>query len=407
MLRTIKDHLLLVFIIIAIFAGVIIAKTMPLEIVRGSYTLSLLIKDIIMFFLPFVIFSCISYSLVQEHKVSAKIFIIVILLICLSNFTSTIIAFILGKTLVTVASASPEYSFTQTHLEAFKIPKIIGLIGSEKGLFAGIAVGFIASFFHISWAINAIKKSYGFSLLFLNKFFTPFVPLFIMGFIAKSSYEGMLGQLISNNIISIIFILGSVWLYLLFVLYVASYARGFSKKHIIRNISVPVISAFSSMSSAATLPLSIKAAEKNVKHKGFAAMYIPTSVNIHLIGDSIIVPMLAIVLMHHLQGYTPSITEYLVFSAYFIMAKFAIATVPGGGIFIMLPVLEKVFNFSPEMGGIITTFYLLLDPMLAATNVAGNNLFCIILDKLLFKKPEHSQKENNAKTMDIIDARKN
>lgn len=387
MLHKIKDHILLLIIIFSIFLGIFIAKTQSVDIVRGAYTLSILIKDTIMVFLPFVIFSCISFSLVQEHKASVKILISVILLICVSNFISTMIAFSLGKVLIAAHSAPPQYSFAKVTLTPFdNIPVIRGLISNEKGLFAGVILGFLGTHFNIVPLKTLIKKSYSLSMLFLNKVFVPIVPIFILGFVAKLSYEGMLGQLIINNWYNILFILGSVIMYLVVILYVASYVSNQSKKKILKNISVPVISAFSAMSSTAALPLSIKAAEKNIKHKHFASMFMPTSVNIHLIGDSIMLPMLAIVLMHHLSGYSPSIGEYLVFSAYFIMAKFAIATVPGGGIFIMLPVLEKVFHFSPAMGGVITTFYLLLDPMLAATNVTGNNLFCIILDRILFKK---------------------
>jgi Na+/H+-dicarboxylate symporter len=393
MLHRVRDHLLLVFIVVAVIAGVIIAKTMPINIIRGAYSFSILIKDVIMVFLPFVIFSCISHSLIHEHKASIKILVSVVLLICVSNFISTMVAFILGKTLVVTHSVPPQYSFTNLSLEAFDIPVIRGFVSNEKGLFIGMILGLIASHFNVEFLNGVIRKSYKFSALFLNRIFVPLVPFFILGFVTKFSYEGLLEQLIANNLYNILFILGSVWVYLLMILYFSSYASGLSKKHIIRNISAPVISAFSSMSSTAAMPLSIKAAEKNINNKSFASMYIPTSVNIHLIGDSIIVPMLAIVLMHHLKGYTPPFAEYLIFSAYFIMAKFAIATVPGGGIFVMLPVLEKVFHFSPEMGGIITTFYLLLDPMLAATNVTGNNLFCIILDKILFRKSVENNKE--------------
>ncbi len=394
MLHRIKDHLLLVFIVIAVISGVFVAKTMPLEIVRGAYSFSILIKDIIMVFLPFVIFSCISHSLIHENRASIKILISVVLLICVSNFVSTMVAFILGKTLVVTHSVAPQYSFSNQALEAFNIPVIKGFVSNERGLFIGMIIGLIASHFNIEFLNVVIRKSYKVSALFLNRVFVPLVPFFILGFVTKFSYEGLLEQLIANNLYNILFILGSVWFYLLIILYVASYASDLNKKHILRNISAPVISAFSSMSSTAAMPLSIKAAEKNIKNKSFASMYIPTSVNIHLVGDSVIVPMLAIVLMHHLKGYTPSFSEYLIFSAYFIMAKFAIATVPGGGIFVMLPVLEKVFHFSPEMGGIITTFYLLLDPMLAATNVTGNNLFCIILDKVLFRKSVENNKEH-------------
>ena len=388
MLYKIKNHLLLLFILLAIFMGVTLSQTVSTSIVRGAYSISLMIKDSIMIFLPFVIFSCISHSLIQEQNTSIKILILIIVIICLSNFISTMVAFVLGKTIVAIHSVPPKYAFAKVILEPFNIPKIKGIVSNEKGLFAGITLGFIANKFDIKTLKSFINSSYKLSMLFLKKIFIPVVPLFILGFVAKFSYEGMLEQLIKHNLYNIILILCSIFGYLLFIFYIASSVTNHTKQYIIKNISIPVLSAFSAMSSTAALPLSISAAEKNIRNKNFASMYIPTSVNIHLIGDSIILPMLAIILMYHFNGHTPPLDQYLLFSAYFIISKFAIATVPGGGIFIMLPVLEQVFKFSPEMGAIITTFYLLLDPILAATNVTGNNLFCIILDKILFTKPQ-------------------
>ena len=390
MLKKVRDHYLLFFIIAAIACGSIAGNVLTTKTIATLFTASTAIKNVVMFFLPLIIFSCVSRALAHDQQSNLKTLIAVIILICLSNFISTMIAYGLSHIFIATKTIAPKYSFAGESLEPIMNISLPKIVSNEAGLLSGAFFGVIANKYNIQPIKTVINKCYSFSLLFLNKFFIPLVPIFILGFVAKLSYEGMLGQLFSKNWYYILVIICSLVCYLGLMAIFASRLSKINVAKILKDISIPVLSAFSTMSSTAALPLSIAAAEKNIKNKNFANMYMPASVNIHLIGDSIGVPILAMVLMQHFQGHVPSFDEYLIFSAYFIMAKFAIAAVPGGGIIVMLPILEKVFHFSPEMGAIITTFYILMDPVFTGSNVAGNNLLCIILDKLFYKQQKDS-----------------
>ena len=46
------------------------------------------------------------------------------------------------------------------------------------------------------------------------------------------------------------------------------------------------------------------------------------------------------------------------------------------------PVLEQHFGFSTEMLSMITAMYIIFDPVITGVNVAGNNAFAILFDKL-------------------------
>lgn len=61
----------------------------------------------------------------------------------------------------------------------------------------------------------------------------------------------------------------------------------------IKNMLLAVISAFSTMSSAAAMPLTIIGAEKSLRNKDIARTVIPATVNIHLIGDCFAIPIFA------------------------------------------------------------------------------------------------------------------
>lgn len=74
--------------------------------------------------------------------------------------------------------------------------------------------------------------------------------------------------------------------------------------------------------------------------------------------------------------------EYIIFSFYFVLAKFSVAAIPGGGIIVMLPILESHLCFQPEMMLMITTLYILFDPIITMINVLGNGAFAILINKI-------------------------
>jgi len=140
--------------------------------------------------------------------------------------------------------------------------------------------------------------------------------------------------------------------------------------------------ALSTMSSVATLPVTLEAAEKNTKNKAIAEIVIPAATNIHHVGDSIAVPIL-IAAVFAINGFDPmNYPTFLIFAAYYMVAKFGVASVPGGEIIVILPILEAHFGFTDSMGGLLTTLYILSDPFITVTNVLSNGAFAILMDKL-------------------------
>ena len=142
----------------------------------------------------------------------------------------------------------------------------------------------------------------------------------------------------------------------------------------------------STMSSMAALPLTIHAAELNTKDPKLSRALIPATVNVHLIGDSLAVPILALSLLFAFGYGVPDFPQYLIFSLYFVLAKFAVAAVPAGGIIVVLPVLEKHLHMKPELSAIMTTSYIIFDAIITSANVYGNGAFAILFSKLFHKK---------------------
>ncbi|WP_253305916.1 cation:dicarboxylate symporter family transporter [unidentified bacterial endosymbiont] len=115
-----------------------------------------------------------------------------------------------------------------------------------------------------------------------------------------------------------------------------------------------------------------KGTELNLNNKEIAGAVIPATVNIHLVGDCFAIPLFAYAVLKSFGMDEPSLLNYLIFSFYFVLAKFSVSAIPGGGIIVMLPILEKYLGFNTEMMSLITALYILFDPVITAANVLGN-----------------------------------
>jgi Na+/H+-dicarboxylate symporter len=62
---------------------------------------------------------------------------------------------------------------------------------------------------------------------------------------------------------------------------------------------------------------------------------------------------------------------------------FAASGVPGGGIVVMIPILNSQLGFTAEMVSIVMTIYFLLDSFGTGANVMGDGALVIIVNKML------------------------
>lgn len=122
--------------------------------------------------------------------------------------------------------------------------------------------------------------------------------------------------------------------------------------------------------------LLLREVKKNVKRHEIVSSVVPITASFHLVGDCFFIIILSMIIS---SGHT---TDYITFLLYFLLFKFAIVAVPAGGIVVMLPILEKYLQFSPEMLSLITALYIVFDPIITSANVMGNGAFVMIFTKL-------------------------
>lgn len=372
-----------VILVLVVCAALALGDFIPVGLQQGFYTFSLVIKEILVFLLPFIIFSLLFGSVVNlgGEEGTLKFIILLLVCVCCSNFLTTWVSYFIGSFVVENVDTVSKVAESTRELNPLLDFKLPNLIKNEYALLSAVVFGILFSHFR-SKDNNFANKLSAFATRFLNKTFIPIVPLFVLGFVLKLNYDGVLASILKNFLLIFGLVLGSQIIYILFLFGLSSNFNLRTWWFRVKNTLPAFITGFSTMSSAATLPITLMAAEKNTHNPTLSRVVIPATVNIHLIGDCIAIPMFALAILNAFGMPLPSVDQYLIFSLFFVVAKFAVAAVPAGGIIVMLPILQQYLGFNSEMLPIITALYILFDSFITGMNVAGNSAFAVIFNKI-------------------------
>ncbi len=387
MFRKMPFILLAIILLCVLFEG-----WLPQSLKSSLFAVSLTIKSLIIFALPFVIFMLLFKTLAKLASNATKIILLVLALVCCSNFISTMISYQVGSAIynMDITIALPKDIVGLEPAWSFSLPK---LIANDTAMFAGLILGILFSLWNASLA-ERISGYFDKIVDMTLRVIICLIPFFIAGFVVKLVHDKVMENIVREYIWIFMLVALAQFTYIAF-LYMAS--NQFKWKGFINSISsmLPAgIAGFGSMSSAAAMPLTLVGAEKNTKNPLLTRLVIPATVNIHLIGDRFAIPIFAIAIMKNFGIAEPTFLTYLVFAFYFVLAKFSVAAIPGGGILVMLPILETHLGFNAEMASLITALYILFDPIITCANVLGNGAFAMIVNNLQGKLSALSHSPN-------------
>lgn len=379
-----KSQYRLPFAMIMIFFFVfVLGGITPVVIKQFFYSVSLTVKEVIVFLLPAIIFSFLFFSLISL-KQKAFVFIVMLLTsVAISNFTAIMTGYSVGITALPYISPNLSDGSIEaarlTSLWTLSVPRIIT---NEPAMIAGILLGLFFAIRPSKKAEKFASKMNNICISFLKKCFLPILPLFILGFVFKLEHEKLLDQVLGvySPVLFVVVCTQISYIALLFML-----ASGFRIKTFLRyieNIIPATLTGFSTISSAATLPVTMIASEKNLNDAKFARMITPATCNIHTLGSALGLTILALATIMAFNKPLPELSSFLQFAAYYTLAKFAVAGIPGGVVIVVTPLLEAYLGFTPDMIGLITALYLLFDPFGTATNVTCNGAFALLFSKI-------------------------
>lgn len=368
---------------LVLFLYILTARVLPLQAHQAFYTLSLFIKDLLMWLMPLTVCFFIAHSVCSFERKAPLFVMILVLFEGLSNLSSVWYAFFCAQSVADYLpslEASPFSShFTVLWRLPFNRPE---MWSAEKGALVGLFLGCINAFSKNHVFIQKIQLGKEMIEWLLTRVFSRLIPLFILGFAAHMYQTNLLYHAFTHYALLILWLILFLSLYLfgLFAL-----GAGVSRQAILRNIKnlLPAGGiALTSSCSLSTMPWTIEGTAKNLKNPNLAQAIIPATTNIQQIGDCVANAFLCFLIYKHFYGHGPDVITWVHFSLVFVLARFATAAVIGGAIFIMLPLYETYLNFNADMIAIILALNVILDPLITSTNVVANGALCKVFERV-------------------------
>ncbi len=374
-------------IVVAMVAAFFLSSQLDSNTVSIFYTISFVLKDVLMLLLPFVVFSYLCSAILSLRGQALLMVAGIFGLVIFANMINVFVAYGVAQSLLGFLKpiCLDGACANDKIMALWRIP-LPTFLSSDKAMLLGLAVGLSGSLTKSNMIVNIVSTIKTWATLALNIAFIPFLPVYVFGFVLKIGFEGSLSTLATAYAPVFFLSLFTIQAYLFFWYAVGCNGNLKETFRAICNMFPAWLTGFSTMSSAAALPVTLKCVEKNTRNAQLTNFVVPATANVHMVGDGINVTLTSLALLVMSGTPLPSFTAFLAYVGAYVVTKFSGSGVPGGGMIILLPVVEKHLGLSSELCSLVATLYILQDSLMTASNVAGNGALALIANKLFAKK---------------------
>jgi len=370
-------------LIAGIVAGILIGLYAPDFIIQLVFTVQNLIGQLIKFTIPLIILFYIASGIASLPKGSGSLLGKTVGLAYGSTIVAGFIAFLVASTVLPGLTSG-------SGVEAVEGEKLKGFIEiTIKPLFdvmTALAIAFIfgigISATNATGLRNVLNEAKDVIELLLSKVIIPALPFYIAGVFAEMTVDGSVFSTLKTFgvVLVLAIIMHWLWITLLFVL--TGLAMGRSPITLLKNMLPAYFTALGTMSSAATIPVSLRANKANDVSDGVANFTVPLCASIHLSGSTItIVTCATAVMLLTPELSLPGLGAIAGFILMLGVTMIAAPGAPGGAVMSALGLLASMLGFTDAALALMIALYMAQDSFGTACNVTGDGAIALWVDK--------------------------
>ncbi len=378
-------------LILGIVFGILIGLFLPEWVGRILYTFSHIFGEMLSYIVPLIIIGFIAPGIAELGSKAGKLLAGTAGLAYLSTLAAGIAAFFISMAIIPlVIDGGATGDATATGLEPFlalDIPPIMGVMTALVTAFIfGLGINALRhekdqnKLFHVMEEFRAIV------VMVIKGIIIPFLPFHIAGIFADMAATGEAFQTLS--------VFGQVFLlillmhlgYLLIQFTIAGTRTGKNPLRALKNMIPAYTTALGTMSSAATIPITLRSAKSNGVSERIAEFVVPLSATIHLAGSTITLVACSVAVIVLGSG-TPEFGNFLPFIMLLGVTMIAAPGVPGGAVVAALGLMSSILGFSEAQQGLMLALYMAQDGFGTACNVTGDGAISLIIDSYSDKTP--------------------
>ncbi len=373
---------LILKLLAGIALGIVTGEFAPIFLVQLLITFKLIFGEFLGFIIPFLIFFFICTGIASLGSKSGRLLGLTTGLAYLSTVVAGALAALLALTVIPMMHV-PIISITEKSVIAplfeMSIPPIAGVI---TALVAAFTFGIAMSMRPSPYLSHSFEEARSIIVIVIDKFIIPLLPFFIAGIFAEMVAAGTVWAILKTFGIVLLLVLAMQWSWLLILYCIAGSLSKQNPLRLLKNMLPSYFTAVGTMSSAATIPITLKQTRKNGVSEGVTDFAIPLCATIHLSGSTITLTTCAIATMLLTPGLAaPNMQMMLPFIFTLGIVMIAAPGVPGGAVMAALGLFSTMLGFPKEAIGLMIALYLAQDSIGTACNVTGDGALAVMVNK--------------------------
>ncbi|MCS3454479.1 Na+/H+-dicarboxylate symporter [Aeromonas sp. BIGb0405] len=366
-----------------ILAGLLLGLYAPDWVARLLFTAKTVVGQLIGFTIPLIILFFITSGIASLPKNSGKLLGKTVALAYGSTILAGTFAFTLASrlipTLTEAATASADPASKLVSYISMEIPPLFGVMSALAAAFIfgiGISANEATDLRRIADQGRDIIDR------LLARVIIPLLPIYIAGVFVEMTVEGTVFTTLKTFGVVLVMAILMHWIWLCVLFVGTGLALGRSPLMLLKNMLPAYFTALGTMSSAATIPVALRASRQNGVSEGIANFTVPLCATIHLCGSTITLVTCATAVMYlseHLAipGYGTMLPFIMMLGVIMIAAPGA----PGGGVMSALGLLTSMLGFGEASIALMIALYLAQDSFGTACNVTGDGVIALWADR--------------------------
>ncbi|RKW39910.1 Na+/H+-dicarboxylate symporter [[Eubacterium] yurii] len=379
------------YLIVKLIAGVIIGLLVGLKCDEKSIQIFMSIKQIlgqiIFYAVPLVIVGFITPAITGLKQNANKLLTTALIIAYVSSIGAAFMSMIAGYIIIPNLNIVSDVAGTKELPEILFSLSIPPMFPVMTALVTSIIFGLA-----IIWTKSELMEKLfiefnNIMMVVVQKIVVPILPFFVASTFATLAYEGAIIHQFPVFIKAIIIVIVMHYIWLAVLYGIGGTISKSNPFEVLKHYGPAYLTAVGTMSSAATLPVSLECARKStVLDREIVDFAIPIGATIHLCGSVLTEVFFVMTVSKILTGNIPPVGTMVVFIL--LLGIFAIGApgVPGGTVMASLGIIISVLGFDQSGTALMLTIFALQDSFGTACNVTGDGAIALMLTGLYKKQ---------------------
>ena len=368
-------------LLLGVVIGILVGQFASEGMMNIVVTLKYIMNQIISFCVPLIVIGFIAPSITKLGNNASKMLGVAVVIAYVSSVGAALFSMAAGYLLIPHLSIVSEVDGLKELpgvVFQLDIPQIMPVMSA---LVFSLFIGLAATWTKATVITNVLDEFQKIVLEIVTRVVIPILPVFIAFTFCALSYEGTITKQLPVflKVVIIVMIGHFIWMALLYGIG-GAYARK-NPMNVVKNYGSAYITAVGTMSSAATLAVALRCAQKSepTLRDDMVDFGIPLFANIHLCGSVLTEVFFVMTVSKVLYGQLPTVGTMVLFCL--LLGVFAIGApgVPGGTVMASLGLITGIVGFGETGTALMLTIFALQDSFGTACNVTGDGALTMIL----------------------------